>query len=140
MAHTPERQDGEGQCAECGRSFPYYMIHNGFNESAYAYCSSCGMTAILDTGYRDRPGIPRHSSIEADGERRLALCVCGGEFRAGASPRCPHCGVELDPVKAGEFIERNAAGTKSGWRWQKNWVGMYCIVINGRHVENNWRK
>ena len=138
MANAAERKDGEGQCNSCGSLFPYFLIHNGFNESAYAYCSGCGMTCILDTGYEDRPGIPRHRSVEAAGERKIAPCICGGKFRAGALPRCPHCRVALDATKVTEFIERNALGAKLGWRWQKNWVGLYCIVIDARYVINNW--
>jgi len=37
-----------GTCDKCGKKFEYYLIHNGFNESAYAYCDKCGRTAILD--------------------------------------------------------------------------------------------
>jgi transcription elongation factor Elf1 len=43
-----KEMDDKGKCEHCGESFSYRLIHNGFNESAYAYCGTCGMTALLD--------------------------------------------------------------------------------------------
>lgn len=37
-----------GVCEHCKQRFEYYLIHNGFNESAYAYCAACSTTALLD--------------------------------------------------------------------------------------------
>lgn len=36
-----------GQCETCGENFTYQLIHNGLNESAFAYCNRCGCTALL---------------------------------------------------------------------------------------------
>jgi hypothetical protein len=36
------------------------------------------------------------------------------------------------------YIEKNAPGTSKGWRWQRDWQGTYCIVIEGRRIDNNW--
>src|SRR2546427_318075 len=96
------REKLRGNCEVCGRDFGYYLINNGFNESAYAYCSRCGMTALLDTGYVDRSdlGIPRHRAITSPGERLLSPCVCGGPFSADAAPRCPHCQSALSAQAA----------------------------------------
>jgi hypothetical protein len=38
------------------------------------------------------------------------------------------------------YIEKNAPGTQKGWRWQRNWSGNYCMVVEDRKVENNFRK
>jgi len=40
----------------------------------------------------------------------------------------------LSAVTATSYIESNAPGTKKGWRWQRNWSGLYGIVIEGRRV------
>jgi hypothetical protein len=44
----------------------------------------------------------------------------------------------MDAVKATNYIEKNAEGTKVGWRWDQNWNSMYCIVIENRLVKDNW--
>lgn len=130
------RQDHEGVCDHCGKTFAYHLVHNGFNESCYAYCSSCGMTAVIDTGYEDRKGLPRHRAITEGAEDLLSPCSCGGTFRPGASPRCPHCQQTLSAEKAAEWIEEDAPGAVKGWRWQRNWDGLYAIVIDRRSVRN----
>jgi hypothetical protein len=37
------------------------------------------------------------------------------------------------------YIETNAPGTKKGWRWQQNWRETYCIVIEDRVVNDNFK-
>lgn len=134
------RKDGEGECIACGHQFDYCLIHNGFNESAYAYCDSCGITALLDGWRMPRDvRIPLYGVIPAKHEALLAACSCGGQYRYGAAPRCPHCHAPLDAVAVTSWIEANAPGARSGWRWQQTWVGLYAIVIEGRIAENTWR-
>jgi hypothetical protein len=136
--------NSQGTCDRCGQVFPYQLIHNGFNESCYAYCAGCGMTAIIDTLYKDRgwEGLPRHRCIFTAAEKLLAPCRCGASFTARASPRCPHCHEELSPVAAATWIEANDRArtkvTNNVPRWQRNWHGLYAIVINGRVVKNPW--
>ncbi len=134
------RVDGLGRCVSCGGTFPYYLIHNGFNESSYAYCDSCGSTAIFDD--HSAPPLPsplNFAVIPSRLENRILGCHCGGRFTADAKPRCPHCNTALSATDAAEWIEANAAGTKKGWRWQRNWSGLYCIVIDDKVVHNAWR-
>jgi len=136
------RKDGRGVCDRCSQAFDYHLIHNGFNESCYAYCGACGMTALVDTLYEDRAaeGLPRHRQITRGGEELLASCSCGGAFRAGAGPRCPHCHQELSAPAATEWIESNSPGAVQGWKWQRNWDGLYAIVIEGRVYRNPLRE
>jgi len=79
-----------------------------------------------------------HQRISSDVESHLRPCACGGRFRADASPRCPHCRGVLSPVTAASWIEANAPGTAKGWRWQGNWAGLYCILIERRVVKDPW--
>jgi len=130
-----------GHCAECAAPFAYRLIHNGFNESAYAYCDRCGMTALFDGWYAAIPQaahLTLHQRISADVEPFLRSCACGGRFTAGAEPRCPTCIRPLDPNDVTDFIESNAPGAKQGWRWQRNWAGLYAIVIDGRVAPDPW--
>lgn len=140
--HRCLSNDATGSCATCGQTFTYNLVHNGFNESAYAYCATCGLTAILSGWEPDIPvaaGYRGHQRITASVEPYLADCPCGGRFTATAGPRCPHCRAELSAEAVREFIERNAPGTPMGWRWQLNWSGLYAIVVDGRVVWDNWR-
>ena len=44
-----------GYCNKCGYKFSYELIHNGFNETTYAYCDSCGKVAFLSEHYKNIP-------------------------------------------------------------------------------------
>jgi hypothetical protein len=142
VRHLPRmaRRHDFGDCEHCKKQFGYYLIHTGFNESSYAYCDSCGFTALLD-GWKVPKSIQmvRHQNIAPEIETHLAPCQCGGAFRAGASPRCPHCRQPLSADRAADFIERQAEGTKKGWRWQRSWTSLYCIIIEDKVVHDIWK-
>jgi hypothetical protein len=131
-----------GRCEHCSRDFAYALLHNGFNDSAYAYCDSCCNVAVLSAWHK---GIPSGAAFRAHGpiseatESWLQPCPRGGSFKANASPRCPHCNGLLSAESARTWIEQNAAGIAKGWRWQGSWSGLYCIVIEHQAVKDNWR-
>ena len=132
------RMDGEGNCPACGTNFPYMMIHNGFNDSAFAYCDTCGGVALLDV-YGAPKGISlTFGPISEEVETHLAACPCGGRFRSAAAPRCPACHAVLDAKAVTSFLEANALGAKKGWKWQRSWNGIYCVVVVKPPVENPW--
>lgn len=141
------RETEAGQCEHCGKTFGYYLIHCGFGDCSYAYCDKCGCTAVLSYWSWDQiriaPQLPAgcvpQKEICEDWEPFLQLCKCGGHFKKGAWPRCPHCSEQISPDVAATYIERNALGTEKGWRWQRNWHDTYCIVIDNRMVEDNYR-
>jgi hypothetical protein len=126
-------------CSECHRAFGYRLIHSGFNDNAYAYCTQCGMTAIL-SGYGIPPdtGARSFEAITVQAETYLDPCACGGRFTRGAAPRCPYCNTALSADRLADAIEANAPGTAKGWRWQRNWTGLYCLIIEDRMVKDNW--
>lgn len=133
--------DSLGKCLNYGEEFEYRIIHSGFDDSAYCYCDQCGKTAILSTLHRPIPHGVRlltHQRIDAEIERFLRGCDCGGRFTHEADPRCPNCRQELSATKCAEFIDRNAPGTLEDWRWQQSWDGLYFIVIEGNLVRDNW--
>jgi hypothetical protein len=43
-------------------------------------------------------------------------------------------------VRATEYIEPQAEGTKKGWRWQRTWTGLYSIIIEDSVVHDVWKK
>lgn len=135
------REDGLGVCEHCNSRFSYYLVHSGFNDSSYAYCDSCGCTAILDD-YAPRPsGVPfeRFKRITTGVEPYLERCECGGRFTAAGEPRCSKCNTTLSAIAATIWIEHNAPGTSQGWHWQRTWDDLYCIVIEGHVISNPWR-
>jgi len=112
-------------------------------ELSYAYCDKCGMTAILSLWDKRMPKLPGpwgQQEIPVDLEQYLRACECGGAFKKGAVPRCPHCSQALSAEAATAYIETNAPGTTRGWRWQRNWHDVYCIVIDNKRVMNNFRE
>jgi hypothetical protein len=133
------RTNDIGDCEHCKKAFGYHLIHNGFNDSSYAYCDTCGSTALLD-GWKVPGSVQMviHQRIMPEVEPHLMQCQCGGSFKATAGPRCPHCRQPLSAVHAASYIEPQAKGTKRGWRWQREWAGLYCIIINDRVVHDIW--
>jgi len=127
-------------CKNCGQHFEYTLIHNGFNDSAYDYCDTCGGTALI-TAWSEPPtgvNVKFHQRLNEDVERHLKQCKCGGHFALSASPRCPHCKNLLSPIEAKTWIEANAPGTVKRWRWQSDWKGLYCIVVDGNISKDPW--
>lgn len=131
-----------GTCDHCLKEFSYQLIHNGFNDSAYAYCDRCSYTVILSGWYAPlrklKHPVHFHKRISPDVEPLLRPCPCGGTFRHSADPKCPHCSEPLSPDKAANFIEKNAPGTAKGWRWQRSWDGINSIVIESHGVKDWW--
>jgi hypothetical protein len=78
------RGDGEGACRACDARFAYMMIHNGFNDSAFAYCDSFGGTVLLDL-WTAPPGVGlSYGPIPKEAESRLARCPCGRQLERPA--------------------------------------------------------
>lgn len=138
LLHTMDKPTG--CCEHCGTAFRYKLIHNGFNESAYGYCDRCPFTVLLSGWHHaaQRVSLAIHQRMASSIEPLLKPCPCGGTFRASAEPKCPHCTRPLSPEDATSYIERDAAGTTKGWRWQRSWSGIYSIVINDNVVDDWW--
>lgn len=131
-----------GSCEHCRQQFGYWLEHCGFGDCVYAYCNSCGKTAIFSLWDKRMPKLancPGQQEMCSEMEPYVNACECGGCFRRGSVPRCPFCANPLSPELATSYIEANAPGTKKGWRWQRNWSGVYCIIIKGKKIDNNFR-
>ena len=130
-----------GVCEACLQTFGYSLIHNGFNDTAYAYCDKCGATAFVSGWSKETPPAAKlkvHGPINSEAEILLAPCACGGAFRGTASPRCPHCQKPLSAELATVYIEPNAPGTQKGWKWQRSWQGLYAIIVEGKSSKALW--
>jgi hypothetical protein len=130
-----------GTCESCNQQFGYWLSHCGFGNSTYAYCDLCGKTAVISLWNKNLPSLPdcppgQHEICSAL-EPYLLPCECGGTFKRGASPRCPNCNQPLSAERAASYIELNAPGANSGWRWQRNWSGLYAIIVAENWIEDN---
>jgi hypothetical protein len=137
-----ETREQIGECEHCRSHFQYVLIHNGFNDSAYAYCDSCGKICFLNCWYNQIPKnahLQVHKCITPELEPLLEFCSCGGHFKFGASPRCPTCRQELSAENATTYFEQNAPGSAKGWRWQKNWTDCYSVIIENQAIKDNWK-
>jgi hypothetical protein len=132
-----------GTCDDCHKRFEYTLIHNGPSNSSYAYCDQCGKTALLDVAEARFPvELLKESAykvIAAGVEKHLRHCDCGGKFSREGVPRCPHCRQPLSAVRAADYIEQQPPSMSHDWRWQKNWTGNYCIIVEGRQIRNNFK-
>jgi hypothetical protein len=131
-----------GTCKHCGLIFEVKLIHNGFNYSSYAYCDTCGITALLSGWAKRWPqGVEFiQAEIPVEMEAHLAPCTCGGKFTKGNAPRCRNCRQPIDAKDAAVYLEERSPGTKSDRWWQCNWHGLYCVIIEDRKVEDNFRE
>ncbi len=124
----------KGDCEHCGRFYRYSLWHSGFGDNSYAYCDDCGMLATINYEHPTVVGFPplstQYAEIDESWESLLRPCACGGEFRKGASPRCPSCNEPLSAAHAAGHIEGQAKGAGKGWHWQRNWSGVYCMAID----------
>jgi hypothetical protein len=136
-------QTSSGHCEHCSEAFAYQLYHSGFGDFSYAYCDRCGMTAILSYWSKPMPkmapGCLPYQGICAELEEYLEPCPCGGAFKKGSHPRCPSGNRPLSAQVATSYIEKNAPGTKKGWRWQGNWRETYCMVVGDKEIQANFR-
>jgi hypothetical protein len=123
----------KGDCEHCSQAYRYMLLHAGFGDLSYAYCDACGTLAAFAYTNRDLADLPaatvRHEEIVAAWEPFLRPCSCGGTFRKGATPRCVYCNENLSAEHAAGHIEKNSVSAARGWRWQRNWRDLYCMVI-----------
>jgi|HubBroStandDraft_1064217.scaffolds.fasta_scaffold01599_11 hypothetical protein len=140
MSLAIEHQKDELTCDACGRYFRYRLVHAGFSNTAYAYCDECGMASLLSAygPVPDSVQVPWHEAISTEVESHLRPCPCGGHFVRGSAPRCPTCKAALSADAVAAPIEAGALGTAKGWRWQRSWTGLYCVIVKDRVVNDNW--
>ena len=129
------REVSTGTCEHCRQQFGYWLLHCEFSDSIYAYCDLSGKSAVFSLW--DKRMV--HQEMCSGMEPYLMPCDCGGNFKKGSKPRCPHCNNNLSAEFASSYLERNAPGTQKGWRWQRDWTALDCIVVEDKWIESNFR-
>jgi hypothetical protein len=129
----------EGNCPSCLSKFQVRLIHSGFNDSNYTYCTVCGTTALCShLSWPDSIPLEDFGPLSAASVSCLRPCICGGQFHTHAMPRCPRCRQALDPETVTAWIEAGSPGAEKGWRWQRSWQGLYAIVVAESVVSDPW--
>lgn len=80
-------------------------FHAGWNDEGFLYCEKCPEIVVFssyDPFYSALVG-SKQPWVLAQNEKRaveehIRLSSCGGRFRFGAQPRCPHCNEPLSGI------------------------------------------
>ena len=90
-------------CPGCGKGIAHYRFSSMGDMAPHFYCDRCSNLFFRQSD-ADRL---RTEPVGEELLRRIAAtlpeCPCGGHFRPGENPKCPHCGSaipnRLDPVQ-----------------------------------------
>ncbi len=139
------RENGIDVCEHCRCEFASYIVRNGFNDSASAYCDACETTATLSGWYKSIPpqaNFKLHQRISREVEPFLKPCPCGGSFRANSGPICPHCHHELSSNFRQDFLRKNASGNGEGMAMARITVrdGVFDQCLRTRLLTTRRRK
>lgn len=90
-------------CPSCNESIGYYWFSGMGDMAPHFYCDRCS-NIFFNKGDRDLVwGREQTHELLDEIESTLPACPCGGQFRSGQNPKCPHCGYEFkhqdDPVR-----------------------------------------
>ena len=90
------------QCPRCRHSVGYYWFSGMGDMAPHFYCDRCSNifhskkhNQLL---WNNKPNQPTKKLL-LEIEATLPSCPCGGRFRSGQNPKCPHCGFEFKHQK-----------------------------------------
>ena len=82
-------------CRACAESVPAHRSSGMSDDGPHFYCSDCSNVILRD---EDRQQLWRYGAspeLLARLAATLPGCPCGGHFRPGVGPKCPHCQQEI---------------------------------------------
>ena len=90
-------------CPSCDESIGYYWFSGMADMAPHFYCDHCS-NIYFNNEHRELVRVGELTQELLDTiETTLPACSCGGHFRSGQNPKCPHCGYEFkhqdDPVQ-----------------------------------------
>jgi hypothetical protein len=130
-------------CKNCNANVAGELLHLGFSDMDCMYCDSCPRVLLVkdhslaekhgikwphfqpgDAGweYYNRHLLPYYARFEA----LFKPCVCGGHFKASASPRCPKCN---------DFLAGTAPPTDQPSTWQHK---RHVFITLGSVADTEW--
>src|SRR5258708_6847015 len=94
-----------GGCGQRGTSMEFDRFHAGLGDEGYMYCDR-DATVITWSSFDPTYSSMVHNThpwMLTDAEKRIVEaaiieCPCGGRFRFGNPPLCPHCSGDLSDL------------------------------------------
>ena len=83
-------------CPHCNEVIEFYHYSGMGNLAPHFYCDSCSNIFFRE---KDRMILNNNEPTEEilnEITKDLPKCICGGQFKAGANPKCPHCKKEIE--------------------------------------------
>ena len=130
-------------CKSCNARVEGELYHLGFSNMDCMYCDSCPRVLLLkDHTLAKKHGIDRPHLQPGDPDwepynrhllpyyenfaRLFKPCVCGGHFRAWATPRCPQCN---------DFLVGEAPPADQPSMWDNKG---HVFVTKGSFIDTDW--
>jgi hypothetical protein len=63
--------------------------------SPHFYCDSCSNILFRENDQKKLNKNDHTEELLNEITKDLPKCLCGGQFKAGANPKCPHCKKEI---------------------------------------------
>jgi hypothetical protein len=82
-------------CPQCRHSVRYYHFSGMGDMAPHFYCDRCSNLYYSESHHKRIWGKKPTQSLLLEIETTLPICPCGGKFRPGQNPKCPHCGFEF---------------------------------------------
>jgi hypothetical protein len=82
-------------CPHCNRIIKYYHYSGMGDLAPHFYCDSCSNIFYRESDRVKIYGKDLTEELLFEIIKDLPKCICGGQFKAGANPKCPHCKKEL---------------------------------------------
>jgi len=82
-------------CPSCGEAIKFYHYSGMGGLAPHFYCDTCSNVLFRE---KDRLKLRQNEPSEEllnEIAKDLPKCICGGQFRAGANTKCPHCRKEV---------------------------------------------
>ena len=96
MLHFESRTPtNEIRCKKCKRVIRYYLYSGMGDVAPHFYCDSCSNVFFRESDNHLLHTQGPTESLLNQLAASLPECPCGGRFRPGMNPKCPHCKFEL---------------------------------------------
>jgi hypothetical protein len=83
-------------CPHCDGIIEYYNYSGMGDLAPHFYCDLCSNIFFRESDRTKIYGKDLTEELLSEITEDLPRCICGGQFKAGANPKCPHCKKDLD--------------------------------------------
>lgn len=79
-------------CRQCGKDIGHYRFSSMGDMAPHFYCDRCSNVFFRESDAQRLRAEPLGEALLGRIAATLPACPCGGQFRPGEDPKCPHCG------------------------------------------------